>query len=299
MLSLCLIAAAQGLPSSGAATAPAVATAPSPVATAWAPIDPKVRRLYEHGLELMSAGALLEARAELSEAFFSGSLDAARSKRALEALTELADKTLFSPLVYENDPYTSAYRVARGDVIQKIVEREKLLVSPAFIGLLSGVNPGRLQPGQLLKLLRGPVHAVVSKSDFTMDLYLQREGQPRTFVKRLKVGLGKDGSTPAGAWLVGKKTSRARWTPPASASQTATVAWGQAGYPLGKEGYWIALQGVGDDTRGLSGYGLHGTNEPDSIGKAASLGCVRLADEDIELAYRLLAEKASTVTIRP
>jgi hypothetical protein len=43
---------------------------------------------------------------------------------------------------------------------------------------------------------------------------------------------------------------------------------------------------------GLSkhGYGIHGTNEPKSIGKAASHGCIRMARADLEEFYELVAE---------
>lgn len=36
------------------------------------------------------------------------------------------------------------------------------------------------------------------------------------------------------------------------------------------------------------GYGLHGTDEPASIGRAASHGCVRLRNEDIEALFRIV-----------
>jgi hypothetical protein len=44
---------------------------------------------------------------------------------------------------------------------------------------------------------------------------------------------------------------------------------------------------VGDRWMGLSkaGYGIHGTNEPNSIGKAASHGCIRMGKADIEYLY--------------
>jgi len=44
---------------------------------------------------------------------------------------------------------------------------------------------------------------------------------------------------------------------------------------------------VGTRWMGLSvhGYGIHGTNEPRSIGKAASHGCIRLAKPDLEELY--------------
>lgn len=37
------------------------------------------------------------------------------------------------------------------------------------------------------------------------------------------------------------------------------------------------------------GYGLHGTNEPNSIGRAVSHGCVRMRNEDIRALYELVA----------
>jgi hypothetical protein len=49
---------------------------------------------------------------------------------------------------------------------------------------------------------------------------------------------------------------------------------------------------VGSRWMGLSkhGYGIHGTNEPNSIGKAASHGCIRMAKADLEEFFDLVAE---------
>ena len=49
---------------------------------------------------------------------------------------------------------------------------------------------------------------------------------------------------------------------------------------------------VGTRWMGLSihGYGIHGTNAPSSIGKAASHGCIRMAKADLEEFYELVAE---------
>lgn len=48
---------------------------------------------------------------------------------------------------------------------------------------------------------------------------------------------------------------------------------------------------VGTRWMGLSirGYGIHGTNEPRSIGKAASHGCIRMARADIEQLFGLVS----------
>jgi lipoprotein-anchoring transpeptidase ErfK/SrfK len=43
---------------------------------------------------------------------------------------------------------------------------------------------------------------------------------------------------------------------------------------------WIGLN--------LKGYGIHGTNTPRSIGRAASHGCIRLRNRDVERLYAML-----------
>ena len=47
---------------------------------------------------------------------------------------------------------------------------------------------------------------------------------------------------------------------------------------------------LGNRWMGLSekGYGIHGTNAPRSIGKAASHGCIRMAKHDLQEAFRIL-----------
>ena len=47
---------------------------------------------------------------------------------------------------------------------------------------------------------------------------------------------------------------------------------------------------VGTRWMGLSakGYGIHGTNQPNSIGKAASTGCIRMAKRDLEELFTIV-----------
>jgi L,D-transpeptidase catalytic domain len=51
------------------------------------------------------------------------------------------------------------------------------------------------------------------------------------------------------------------------------------GNPVGTR--WMGLN--------IKGFGIHGTNEPKSIGKAASHGCIRMAKADIEEFYEMVA----------
>jgi hypothetical protein len=56
---------------------------------------------------------------------------------------------------------------------------------------------------------------------------------------------------------------------------------------------------VGTRWMGLSakGYGIHGTNQPDSIGKPASTGCIRMRSQDLEELFELV-DIGNTVQIR-
>jgi lipoprotein-anchoring transpeptidase ErfK/SrfK len=52
-----------------------------------------------------------------------------------------------------------------------------------------------------------------------------------------------------------------------------------AGNPIGTR--WLGLN--------RKGYGIHGTNEPKSVGKAASHGCIRLRNRDMEQLFRMVS----------
>lgn len=45
-------------------------------------------------------------------------------------------------------------------------------------------------------------------------------------------------------------------------------------------------------------YGIHGTNDPSSIGRAVSHGCIRMYNEDV-LALQAIVPIGTRVTIRP
>ncbi|MFC1781908.1 L,D-transpeptidase, partial [Planctomycetota bacterium] len=67
-------------------------------------------------------------------------------------------------------------------------------------------------------------------------------------------------------------------------------------YPLGPR--WIGLEGLEGDAKGRSGFAIHGNKEPESIGSAASRGCVRMRNDDVILVYNLLFPAESKVEIK-
>jgi lipoprotein-anchoring transpeptidase ErfK/SrfK len=130
-----------------------------------------------------------------------------------------------------------------------------------------------------------------------MEIWL--DGEPRAegsvYVTTYRVGLGRDDSTPTGKWLVEpqRKLKNPTYYSPRG---EGVIPADDPKNPLGH--YWIGLTGVDGHAIGKESYGVHGTIDPDSIGKQASMGCIRLGNEDITMVFELLVEGKSTVTVQ-
>lgn len=116
---------------------------------------------------------------------------------------------------------------------------------------------------------------------------------------RYGVGVGRAGFAWAGAAQVGMKRRWPRWVPPRDMVERDPRAreWvnGQPGgpdNPLGARALY--LYAGGQDTL----YRIHGTNEPQSIGKAMSSGCIRMLNQDIAELYDQVMV-GTPVTVRP
>ena len=280
-------------PQSMPGSRPASQPASMPMGMSLSPEARQAQRLYNEGLTALNSGDLIGARARLSSALSSGALPAELNTPCRNRLTEITQRVVFGPEVYPGDADAYYYTLKSGDVLVKVVKSEKLYVNDQAIQKINGiVNPTRIRAGQRIKLVRGPFDAIVTKGTYTLDLY--HNGM---FVKTYPIGLGQDGKTPVGKFMVkpGGRVPQAPWT-----SQVGKVIYfGQPGYPLGTKGFWIGLQSAEVGTQDLPGFGMHGTNEPDSIGRDASSGCIRLLDEDIDELFGLMYDGMSKVEVRP
>jgi lipoprotein-anchoring transpeptidase ErfK/SrfK len=98
-------------------------------------------------------------------------------------------------------------------------------------------------------------------------------GQGRAI--RYGVGVGREGFTWAGTQTITRKAEWPDWHPPAEmiARQPYLPRFmaGGPGNPLGARAMYL----------GSSEYRIHGTNDPSTIGKYVSSGCIRLTNEDV------------------
>ena len=92
---------------------------------------------------------------------------------------------------------------------------------------------------------------------------------------RYGIGVGREGFTWSGIEAISRKSEWPDWIPPAEmiARQPYLPRWvgGGPGNPLGARALYL----------GNTAYRIHGTNDPRSIGKHVSSGCIRLRDADV------------------
>ena len=101
------------------------------------------------------------------------------------------------------------------------------------------------------------------------------------------VGIGRRGFGWKGTVRIGHKKEWPSWHPPAAMIKRDPLAakWahgmpGGINNPLGARALY--LYSGGRDTL----YRIHGTNQPSTIGRSMSSGCIRLKNEDIKHLYR-------------
>ncbi len=96
---------------------------------------------------------------------------------------------------------------------------------------------------------------------------------------RYGIGVGREGFTWAGTERISRMKEWPDWFPPAEMIERQPylprIMAGGPGNPLGARALYL----------GNTLYRIHGTNQPSTIGKTVSSGCIRLLNEDIEDLY--------------
>jgi len=228
---------------------------------------------YKLVSEYLKNGKKYEARNELSDLYFAET-DKARRDEIKSKLNELN-----AELVFSREPSQGAfiYVVRPGDSLIEIAT--KFNTNYEFIMRINNKHRTSIKVGEHLKILKGNVTVLVDKSDYTLTLLL--DGR---FIKQYPVGTGESDKTPEGKFVIENKLKNPVWYSPDGIYQ-----FGDPKNVLGTR--WIGFE----DKKGLYGYGIHGTTDPDSIGKEMSNGCVRLNNEDVEDLFDYVKTKMTVV----
>jgi len=162
------------------------------------------------------------------------------------------------------------HTVKPGETLNQIAKDYRKPVA-TIIRANPSINPNRIYPGQTI-VIPGfpPVHTIPYKIDVYISgrrLTLSRNGVVQ---KQYPIAVGRMlYQTPTGNFIIINKAPN-------------------PGGPFGT--MWMSLS--------KEHYGIHGTNDPSSIGKAVSKGCIRMYNHDVEALSKIIPI-GTPVTIHP
>ncbi|MCM3214217.1 L,D-transpeptidase family protein [Niallia taxi] len=144
--------------------------------------------------------------------------------------------------------------VKSGETLTQIARDYRLSLS-ALLQANSGINPNIINPGQIILIPGLPSPQSISyQLDVSVGARTLRLLRNGVLQKQYPIAVGRMlTSTPVGNYVIINKAPN-------------------PGGPFGT--LWMSLS--------KEHYGIHGTNNPSSIGKAVSKGCIRMYNKDVE-----------------
>ena len=194
------------------------------------------------------------------------------SSRAANALF-LAGALVLAPAVFSNS--ASAQVLGYASAPQSLFPSDNMMVAPAQPSDegdgSAGMVPERLRRANIALETREAPGTIIIDTGNTALYYVLGQGR----AIRYGVGVGREGFTWSGVQTITRKAEWPDWHPPAEmiARQPYLPRFmaGGPGNPLGARAMYL----------GSSVYRIHGTNDPTTIGKFVSSGCIRLTNEDV------------------
>ncbi|MCX5716395.1 MAG: L,D-transpeptidase family protein [Candidatus Omnitrophica bacterium] len=182
---------------------------------------------------------------------------------AQKATWDLNIKLLFSQT---QAPDSKIYQVEPGDTLGKIAKKFNTTVE--LLMRSNNLKSDLIRPGMRLKVCTAKFSILVDKSQNTLTLKANDD-----IFKIYTVATGLDNSTPIGTFTIVTKEVNPTWY-----KSGAIVPPGSPKNILGTR--WMGIS--------LPGYGIHGTTEPESIGKQVTAGCVRMLNNEVEELYTIV-----------
>ena len=207
-------------------------------------------------------GSLLEAK-ELYRKAMEMQLSSEQMGSMQNNLEGLNVKILLSGI---NIPQSTIYEVKPGDALVNIAKDFNVTVES--IVKANNIKNNMIYPGMKLRVLNGKFSILVDKSQNILILKFNDD-----VVKSYNVSTSKNNSTPAGTYKIINKIINPPW------------------YKDGREIPSTSPENIlGSRWMGLDmpGIGIHGTTQPEEIGKQITEGCVRMRNNEIEEIYSLV-----------
>lgn len=230
------------------------------------------KELFDLAKKYEESGDLLNARETYGIIVekFSGSNNV---QKAQEALENINIRILFSSIPTAD---SVSYEVQKGDTLAKIAKKFK--TTQEIILKANNLKSANVVPlGRKLKVHNKKFNIAVDKSQNILTL--TSEGK---IVKTYRVSTGLNNCTPVGTFKIVNKIIDPPWY-----TTGGVVPPDNPKNILGSR--WLGLS--------AQGYGIHGTTEPQSIGKQVTSGCVRMKNSEVEELYAIVPEDTEVVIV--
>lgn len=175
-----------------------------------------------------------------------------------ERLGRLNIEILFSSIVTNRDVL---YEVEPGDTLSKIAKKFGTTVD--LIKVSNSLKSDTIRAQSKLKISKTRYKILIDKSQNLLMLL----SDDNAIVKVYRVSTGEDNSTPIGTFKIINRIKEPVWY-----NQGAIVPSESPDNILGSR--WLGLS--------VSGYGIHGTIDPESVGRQSTKGCIRMLNSDVE-----------------
>ncbi len=201
---------------------------------------------------------------------FSGNKDVGAWQKKLD---ETNIKIILSPQVVTG--LSQEYVIQPLDNLTKISKQFNTTID--LIKKINNLASDKINPGKKLKIWTGKFSVLADKSQNILMLKCNDE-----IIKTYNVSTGLNNSTPVGTFKITTKLVNPVWyksgavVPPDSPENILGTRW------------------MGFD---LEGYGIHGTTSPESIGKQATAGCVRMLNNEVEELYTFLPQGTEVTVV--
>jgi len=180
---------------------------------------------------------------------------------------------MMAPVIFSSEAGAQALGYASAP--QSAFPSDDIMVAPGGSSLTDegdgSVLPERLRRTIVSLGTREAPGTIIIDTGNTALYYVLGQGR----AIRYGVGVGREGFTWSGVQTISRKAEWPDWHPPAEmiARQPYLPRFmaGGPGNPLGARAMYL----------GSSEYRIHGTNNPSTIGKFVSSGCIRLTNEDV------------------
>ncbi len=214
--------------------------------------------------DFLREGRFLDAQKEYSRAVAELDWFSLHGGKIRKASEDLNIKILFSKAAM---PGAKFHKVEEGEALFDIAKKYGTTVE--LLRRSNGLQGDKILSGSKIRVIESKFSVLIDKS--RNELVLQKDGKP---FKHYRVATGKHNKTPVGRFKIITRISDPIWY-----KKVDLVI------PAGVPENHLGTRWLGFDK---PGYGIHGTVEPESIGRQASSGCIRMLNQDVEELYDIL-----------